>query len=262
MKKITGFLLVLLAAALIGGCIDYTEILELNADGSGTMSMQVVVHKKFFDAFDQMMGSVPDTSVKSDSNDYGMFKREDIEKQIADSKLKIKLVDFTQQNTDSTLISNVKFSFTDFSDMMKMSQQMGKAEVPEEESPKKKVTFLKSTDGLWNYARDFQDSSMNMMMEGLSDTSALSAQNPTAEGDSTTDSLAQGFGNAMAEMSKTMAKMMVSAFSDCHMRMAVKFPGKIVKTNATKVEGNTAIWEYKLNEIPKAPKQLEASVQM
>jgi len=32
---------------------------------------------------------------------------------------------------------------------------------------------------------------------------------------------------------------------------SVTFPGKIIESNATRVEGKTAIWEYKLSEMQK-----------
>jgi hypothetical protein len=262
MRKAVGIVLVLIAVALIGGCIDYSELLELNADGSGTMAMQFTVHKKYFDAFGKAMGmESSDSSSNSDSSAYNLFKREDFEKQIAEKKLNVKLLDFSQKATDSTLMSIVKFSFKSIKDMMTVSSQMGKQDMSVEPAPERKVVFEKQDAG-WHFLRDFQDSSFNTMMDGMLDTTALNTSPETTkpEGDSTADSMSQAFGEAMQDMSKMMAKMMLKAFSDCHVQLAVKFPGKIVKTNATKVEGNTATWEYKLMDIPKAPKQLEATI--
>jgi hypothetical protein len=33
------------------------------------------------------------------------------------------------------------------------------------------------------------------------------------------------------------------------MRFSITFPGKIIETNATTIDGNTAIWEYTLKEL-------------
>ena len=81
MTRFLILLLALLLALFVAGCIDYDEVLELNADGSGTLAMHVVIYKHSFEAFSRMMSSFgADSSQASaaaiDSAMFSMFKRE------------------------------------------------------------------------------------------------------------------------------------------------------------------------------------------
>ena len=50
------------------------------------------------------------------------------------------------------------------------------------------------------------------------------------------DEMMEGFAAGMEAMTEGM--------KNAHLKIAVTFPGEIVESNATKIEGKTAIWEY------------------
>ena len=95
-------------------------------------------------------------------------------------------------------------------------------------------------------------------------TKTESASLDTAESaDSLVEPLVEAIDTMMAQMGTMMtgmADMMTKAFKNHKMRMTVKFPGKVVESNATSTNGNTAVWEYKFTDMAKAPKQLQATI--
>ena len=272
MTRFLILLLALLLALLVAGCIDYDEVLELNADGSGTLSMHLVIYKHSFEAFSQMMSSFgADSSQESsgaiDSAMFSMFKREDLEKKLKESKSGVKLLDFKEQRTDSTVIYDIRYAFNDIKEMLAISDNMGKEAMMGEPATGPEVIFSKDKSGSWHYTREFAASSLGDMMQSEPDTSTVAIQSPHSETNKPDDSfsvaMTQSFDTATAQMGSLMtgmAGMMTQAFANRTMRMTVKFPGTVVESNATKTSGNMTVWEYKFTDLSKAPKQLQAVI--
>jgi uncharacterized lipoprotein YehR (DUF1307 family) len=280
MKRFLPLTLALVCALFIAGCIDYDETLELNADGSGTMGMHLAVYIKELEAIDEMMGSVSEDSTQ-DTATVTLFTREDLEKKLKEHKSTVRLIDFKEQRSESTLVYDFKYSFKDLQEMLKISEQMGKNEMmggqeselgSEQESEPSgasesvpEIAFRKDKSGQWQYEREFQAASMGEMMPPAADsTMAESPGLDSAEaGDSLTEPLVEAIDTMVAQMGTMMtgmAEMMTKAFANHKMRMTVKFPGTVVESNATSTNGNTAVWEYKFTDMAKAPKQFKATV--
>jgi len=272
MKRFLPLTLALLCALFIAGCIDYDETLELNADGSGTMAMHVTVYKKYFQAMSEMMGSLSADSAQ-DSAMFKLFTREDLEKKLKEHKSTVKLLDFKEQQSESTVVYDVKYSFKDLQEMLQISDQMGKSEMmgepgselASEPSSKPEITFRKDKSGQWLFVRGFEASSMGEMMPMEEESSKPeSASLDTAQSrDSLLVPLAEAIDTTMAQMGSMMSgmtEMMTKAFANHKVRMTAKFPGTVVKSNATSTNGNTATWEYKFTDLSKAPKQLQATI--
>jgi hypothetical protein len=265
MKRFFALFLALSTALLIAGCFDYDEVLELNADGSGTLALHLVVYKHYFEEISDMMSAMSEDSTE-DSSMFTLFKREDLEKELAKRKSTVKLIDFKEQVTDSTVVYDVKYAFTDLQEMMAISEEMGRQDMmAEEPTSTPKVAFAKDKAGLWRFSREFEGSAMSSMMPGAEDTAAV--EPPSLDTTEATDSLSAAFAEGvdtmmgqMGSMMTGMVGMMTKAFGDHRMRMTVKFPGTVTESNATKISGNTAIWEYKFVDMGKAPKQLEAVI--
>ena len=280
MKRLLPLTLALLCALFIAGCIDYEETLELNADGSGTMAMHLAVYIKDIEAIDEMMGSSSVDSTQ-DTATFTLFTREDLEKKLKERKSTVKLLDFKEQRSESTLVYDFKYSFKDLQEMLEISEQMGKnemtggsgsemmtepdSELGSEPPGKPEITFSKDKSGQWQYARKFEAAGMGEMMPVAEDSSK--PENPSLDSaesiDSLVEPLVEGVDTMMAQMGSMMtgmADMMTKAFANHKMRMTVKFPGTVVESNATSTNGNTAVWEYKFTDMAKAPKQLQATI--
>lgn len=268
MKRFLPLMLALLCALLIAGCIDYEETLELKADGSGTMAMHLTVYKKYFEVMSEMMASFSADSVQ-DSSMFKLFTRKDLEKKLKERKSTVKLLDFKEQMTESTVVYDLKYSFKDLQEMIEISGQMGKNEMMggsgSEPTSKSEITFRQDKSGQWQYARGFEAADMGEMIQPEEDTSEPESASLDTAGsaDSLAEPLAEAFDTAMAQMGSLMTgmtEMMTKAFANHKMRMTVKFPGTVVKSNATSTNGNTAVWEYKFTDLTKAPKQLQATI--
>lgn len=276
-RMLLGGLIIAMALAVLG-CIDYAETLELNADGTGTMTTHMVMHKKYFEEL-ASLGQMSDSASAADM--FTFVKREDIEKKVKTTKGKVKLLDFKETTTDSTVAYDMKFSFTDLQEMLQVSGNMGDGEEMAAPAVKREVKFAKQASGNWLFTRDFADSAAAQMMQtpepGEVDDSEEAAESEELtesfegsdepdraddvyESMEVMDSLGEAMGDAVNDMGEMMTTMMETAFAGRKIILTVKFPGQIVETNATRTEGNAAIWEYSFVELMKAPPQLRALV--
>ncbi len=251
MKKTLGLILVFTAAMLAAGCFDYAERIEFNADGSGTLLQHMVMYKDGFAGLMEMAGEmVPDSA--QDSTMFSFIKRTDIETKLAAAK-GVKLIDFKEIQSDSTATYDIKYSFTDLQEVLRVTSNLGGSDMMEGMSSEKIANFVKDGADGWKFTRDFGDSSMEDFLNP--------AAEPVAEEDSSgegTDSLAAE--DPFSGMAKMMQTMIMKALANRTVKVTVKFPGKIAESNATKVEGSEATWEYKLVDMGKAPRSLEAVI--
>lgn len=258
MKQLLHVAMILTAVICLAGCFDYAERIELNADGSGTLLQHMVLSKEGFKGMLQMMQSfAPDSSAESnaDSNMFSFVKRADIEKKLADNKGGVKLLDFKETQTDSAAIYDIKYSFTKLDEMMKISNNMnmGESDMMGDMMPKKSIFWSKDDKGNWNFSREFGDSSMSKVMHPGPDPTAEEVP-PSDEADSV--QAEDPFGG----MGKMMEMMFKQAFAGHTVKLSVKFPGSIVESNATRINGSEATWEYKLSDLTTAPSKIQAVI--
>ncbi len=251
MGKVFRLLLVFAMAIAAAGCFDYAERMEFNADGSGTLHQHMVMYKGGFTGLMEMMGEMVPDSVQ-DSSMFSFIKRADIEKKLENVK-GVKLVDFKELQSDSTATYDIKYSFTNLEEMMSVTANMGGDEMMEGMVPKKGALFEKQASGNWKFVRDFGDSSM----ENFLNPPAEPAADETPSGGES-DSLSGE--DPFSGMAKMMHAMLMQAFANRTVKLTVKFPGKIAESNATKIDGSEATWEYKFIDMGKAPRSLEASI--
>ncbi len=242
----------LITVFVLVGCFDYSETLNLAADGSGTLEQNMVFYKEYLGGLMDMMQAFSDDST-ADTAGMSMMQRADVEKALAKYKGKIKLLDFKETSTDSTVDYRIKYAFTDLTAMMAAAREVGKEDpsmsedspfATDEEPERKaeKVEFVR-TNGGWKFSREFGDSSMGDLM-----------------GAGAPDSTPEDSATGMDGMAKMMENMMLKMFADRKVKLTVKFPGQVTAANATLISGNQATWEYKLMDISKAPRFMEATI--
>src|SRR5690606_18962089 len=195
------------------------------------------------------LGQMSDSANAADM--FTFVKREDIEKKVKTTNGKVKLLDFKETTTDSTVAYDMKFSFTDLQEMLQVSGNMGEAEEVAAPAVKREVKFVKQASGDWLFTRDFADSAASQMMQSpepteseepaesgeVTESSEGSDEPDTAAGEyesaEIVDSLGQAMGDAVNDMGDMMTTMMETAFAGRKIVLTVKFPGQIVETNAT-----------------------------
>ncbi len=256
MKKLMVGLILTCLALFACGCIDYSELLEINADGTGTMTLQMVMHKSYFEGL-MALAEMSDSTADTPDSVFSFMKRKDLEDRTKASNGKVKLIDFKENISDSTIAYEVKFSFTDLQEMLAVSGDVGQDESMAAPRFKRDVKFVKESSGNWHYSRALGDSTMNPFAQpqGSEESESVDPEPATAE-----DSLAQGMAEGMKDMGKAMMQMFEGAFAGRKIKLAVKFPGDIIESNATSTEGRTAIWEYAFMDLFNAPPKLTAVV--
>ncbi len=252
MIKLSRLILIAALGLSAAGCFDYGERIELNADGSGILTQHMVLYKGGLDGLMQMMQAFSQDST-DDSSMSSFINRAEVEKKLVSSKSDVKLLDFSETQTDSTMVYDIKYSFKDLASMMQVTEDMNQTEMLESAVPKKDASFAKGADGNWIFTREFGDSAMSNIM-GLQSDSLTKEISPNNEADTAIVE------NPFDQMGKMMEMMMKQAFADRTLKLTVKFPGTIVESNATKIDGNEATWEYKLIDAAKAPNFLRAVV--
>ena len=290
-----------LAGLLCAGCIDYTEKLSLNPDGSGEISMHFVVDKSYTEelrALSRQMGMEDEDPMSALTDE--ICPEEELRASL-DSLGGLELLRYDMQETEETLTLDLAFRFASQEDFRKLAWACPEGdEDPQAAADEWSFTYVKQDDGLWLYSRDFAyaaqqgDDMFGAMQDDASWTgedeeyaepddeqpSGDEADTDTAEADepdealTDPEALARMFEEmaasgdtigvaemqAMAALYESMQRMSESA-SQHRVRIEVKFPGRIVESNATRTQGQVAVWEYTLDRLQEAPGVIEASIE-
>lgn len=255
MKAIGRMIPALLVLGMFIGCVDYDERLTLNSDGSGRIEMRMAVDMESYET----IRSLSDDMGDSDSP-FAELDRVRIERSLKESGSKAKLEQYSEHEEGGDKVWEIAFSFKSTDDLVDISRAMDdeEGEVP--------FTFEKISGGGWLFRRDLEQqggssSSSYSMGEGgmeIPDMGEIDPQNFDPE-----KMQAQ-----MEEMMKNMEKMQKQVEShqakieeesvNRHIRFSVEFPGDVVESNATKVQGKTAVWEYRFNDLQKMNGEIPA----
>lgn len=271
--------LVLLAAVAMMGCFDYQEFMVLNKDGSGTLEMRLAMDMAMIEGMEAMAESFGAEEVEEPVEEEEFISKNNIEKYLKENDAGVKLLSYEELEEEGMKVWKIKYSFEDlnsihhitgslnedFDQMDDFAEDEPAAEEEDDDTPE--LSFAQQDDGTWLFERgmDTGDQMPGMGMEGdmgmMDDTGDVDYEEepyddqPAEEEEemSGDDTTAMGdFAKQMEEMSRMMSKVGV--------KLTVQFPGEVVESNATKVEGNTATWEYKMSEMGKFPDILRAVV--
>lgn len=256
---------------LASGCIDYDEVMVINADGSGTVKMHYAMSKVYFEQMDAMMQDLnPDESEASTGSPSNMFSKRDIEEALAGNDQGIKMVSFNYSETDSLYVWDMEFSFQDVNKLDSLSGALSTSEgefMPSEEGHQ---AYDKQDDGNWLFTRSLgSDESPDVgefqnpeddgdNPEEFDDQEPQEESEGGQEGNELEDGM-QEFADAMQGLGEQM-QWMAEEMKNHKIRFTVVFPRKVIDSNATNVDGDTATWEYTLDKMSEAPPKLRAVV--
>ncbi|UCG62351.1 MAG: hypothetical protein JSV52_03435 [Candidatus Zixiibacteriota bacterium] len=262
--KAAAALFVMLVLVILGGCIDYEEHLVLNRDGSGTIQMKYAVDKAYLnqlkEMYEQMAQAVPEMDIPDDPSET-MFDKAHIETVLSDENSRVKLVHYEKSENENSQLWDMKFAFQDINNI----EYLGDALSPEDEyeneygddnrdADEEVIHMLvKQDDGTLLFYRPLDDYN-----SGREDEELYYDDYGDDYGDDYSD-YDEVNGGAMGELGQQMDEG-VRQLGDHITRVAegmenhdivfrVTFPGDILESNATRVEGRTAIWQYKLGEL-------------
>lgn len=262
MKRIILALFVV-ATMMIAGCIDYSETITLNADGSGSIKFHYGIDKAMMQQMDSLSSSLGDAGAVPGGMDEDIWTKEEIETSLKKEHPGIKLVDYREFENDDWKIWEIEFTFDNLALFEVFSTVMDEATEDAKQSEADR-TYVRQDDGLFLFTHRFHAADNSDMMAppvdfsdfdmpGITDESEDQYADESFGEDSETDveyddttDYEQGIeelGDAMTGLAEGMGSMM-SSIGKAKVRISVTFPGEIIETNATNTDGNTATWEY------------------
>jgi len=271
-------LIALLAVLVVlGGCIDYQETISFNPDGSGTLKIRYALDKQYMDQMEQMSASMStgdeEEGEEPESADDEMWTREQIEEALAGNDAGVELIDYSVGEEDGWKVWQMEFSFknlADFQDATRNLLDESESEAGESDLDR---SYTEQDDGTWLYMYDMGGGgdSEDLDLSGMDMSEEDSMEMPNAEemaeamkqmqeamkeysqegddvmgGDANPEE-----GEKQEQMDEAMENLgeglesMFAGMGKASVKITATFPGKIIESNATSVEGNTATWEYK-----------------
>ncbi|MFH1893888.1 MAG: hypothetical protein ABIK83_14545 [Candidatus Zixiibacteriota bacterium] len=264
------------ALIMVGGCIDYQETLKFNEDGSGTLKIRYALDKQYLNEMEQMgekMGG--EESEEPENADEDMWTREEIEEALKVEDTGVELIGYEASEDEEWKIWVIEFSFDNLADFEMLSRSLNAEADEDGEQADIDRSYTRQDDGTWLYQHDFGG---GMGEEGGSsqfDTSDMDSDDSDAEDMPTAEELAEAMkqmqeamqeysdedeegedanpeaGEQEEQMEEAMQNLssglesMFAGMENARVKVTAEFPGKIIESNATSVDGNTATWEFR-----------------
>lgn len=276
-------------ALLAAGCLDYEETLVINKDGSGTVKMRYGLAMEYIKQMEAMSGAVAemmagmgDTTGGEEAgiDDIGqMFDREAIDAQLTQHPdYGLQLLEYDVKETDDARVWTITFAFRDINRLYGLydilyPEDEGEAVEAGKGPDDMPAVFTEQPDGTWLFLRDLDEGDEAEDSEEMADYPMTYPEDEAEQGgmESETDFddinpeelKALGMSDSMIQAMQAMQKMaqtMTEQAASKTIVFRVQFPGDIVESNATRVEGNTAIWEYSLEDFDKGKTVQRATI--
>lgn len=248
---------IILIAVLFTGCFDYEETMVFNEDGSGTITMKYSVEKAYIEQmqqmYKQMAEGMPGVEIPEDPFSE-MFDKENIEASLAENNNEVTLVDYVVTETENARVWDMKFAFQDINNLDKLYEAVSPEDeytyVEESEEPAEELFALvtKQDDGSYLYLRPMDDMEMEEDQESEEDYYPEAESEEDYSGSESEEEYAEQLDAGIEQLTESVNSM-AESMGNHTMVFKVTFPGKVVESNATKIDGNTATWIYKFNEM-------------
>lgn len=275
MWRRVGMVFVVLMAGLTAGCFDYEEELVLNKDGSGRISFHYAIEKEYLRQMEELtksMQAMMGADTSEVESPFAEWSEESIREVLAEGEGGVELVSYQAGEDEAVQTWDMKFAFEDVNRMgevwMALYPDDGDEFEDEEYAVEEEAAgeeelmllFTQQDDGTWLFRRpldmddemgeepdeygyddagEYEDADVYGDAEEHGEVDEYGEPGGETEGESAADSFAQDLEAGMKEM-----------FAGHRIRFAVTFPGKVIESNATSVEGNTAVWEFAVEEVP------------
>lgn len=270
MKKRIIFLLAF-CLLLMAGCFDYEQTMVLNKDGSGTVKVHYAVGKVYLEQIKQMSEAMAEQSGGSTQpkDPAGtMFSKSEIEETLKARNAGIKMLAYETSETDESRVWDMEFSFDDVNKLDALFDALSPDD--EEYSPPAdtEAIYTRQPNGTWLFSQPFIDKDIEgeeVDEYGYEDSEDYYDENYEEEyadeynDDDISDLDMKEAAEAIENWSEEMKKL-VESMANRKIRITVDFPGDILESNATSTAGNSATWEYSIEETQDAPEKLRAVI--
>lgn len=252
MRRFITTALAVCLAVFTTGCFEIEQDINLQKDMSGTANLKIgidfepmiVIMAQIGREMEGKKGPVTKAEIEKAKADFKKNAkkeqsgkpaamtdddRREIEKELPKG---IKLLDFDVKESDFAIVSNFKFGF----DKLKNLVEVKLPSKDEGGDPSKKNLIDNPFEGL------------EVIEKGQMLTIQTKPLNPSEEVKKET----QDGGPPVDDDTK---KMMEDAFKNLRVAYKINAPFEIVSHNATRKEGNTLVWEYKMKDFERMEKE-------
>jgi len=242
----------------------------------------------------QQMGLPPEEAGASSSK---MFDKTEIEKALGAEESGIVMTSYEESVTDSVRHYKLNFSFKDINKLYYLytavypddeeeypnegypGEEYAGQESPDETDEVPPTMFAVQDDGTWLFQREMGDEQMNEEEGGPSGMSQEETEAYYSDDESESGSddevdfsalsgmmdqegMEEALGGLGAEMQGLGEQMqnMAAQMGKHHIRFTVSFPGSVVESNATSFDGNTAVWDLKLDQLQQGLSSMRAVI--
>lgn len=271
MMRYAGIVFLLVAVVLVSGCFDYAEKLVIKADGSGQMTVHYAMDKEYLEQMEQMRLELVELLGGEDTAGGAlteMWSEELVRAALQEQGQGAKLLTYEESENETSRMWDMTFSFEDINQLHvvmdalyedqedEFEEDIGAADEPDE-TPE--LIYVQQDDGTWLFTRPMGDDESDIAEEFYDEEDAGyddDFDDDYAEEDTEDASYEEDDMSAAAD---EMTEELTAMFEGHSVKVEVVFPGKVIESNATHVDGNTAVWEYALTEIEQV-KELRAVI--
>ncbi len=278
--------LALVAIVSLSGCIEYKEKVSLNKDGSGTVNIHFALSAEYLKQMNELMKMTAKFSGEEagEIEQPTMIASENaIEEFLASSKSNVKLLEYNSPDSGVGGAVDAKFSFSSLAELDIAAASLFPDDNPSEgmeETPEgieeTSASYVKQDDGTWLFSRAMQNDGggAGRMTGGMDDGEESTGDEIGYEGQFDGDEGAEDGDDDDGNMNLTaenfagtdleaMAREMERAATDTEnpaIVFAITFPGKVLESNATSIDGSTATWSFTLQQISESLLTMTARV--
>lgn len=268
--------LTLLASLILSGCVKYKERVSLNKDGSGTVDVHFTVSDEYFkqmESLAQMTAKMAGGKTEKVEPPKIIASRQEIEAFLKQADAGVKLLEYNQPDSSSGTV-DARFSFTSVAGLDIAASSLFPDEDPlgEDDKGAPTASFVKQDDGTWLFTRMMEPDSESV--EGMGDEGAFDEDGEYGEmgyGDEDGQGDDEGYSDSVNVSAEdfagtdmeALAKDMEKAATDTEhpaITLSVTFPGKVLESNATSIDGATATWSFTLQQISANPAPMTAKI--
>lgn len=298
-QRLLTFLLATTALLSVTACLEYEEVLTLNADGSGHIVLHISVDRQILNQMEGIANPEAGPSDEAPGDTRALCSEDDIRAALQALGSGLELVTYKETDTEEQLAYDIEFNFGDYDDFRDLNDVCPEEGVDSEAESQFDFSYEEQPDGSWLFTRRFggMDASTEELADDPYDQVAAwddeaepagvavdttedgdlpepldlaglaeklkglgdALKGANAAGSGESDSLAGRLSEALTGITAGV-QMMAQDAKDDVVRLVVHFPGDVIESNGTAEDAGTVIWEYTLDAMARAPKSATAKV--
>lgn len=148
----------LLAAATLmttTACLDYEEVLTLNADGSGSISLHISMDKRVLNRMQSMAGPHANPTEESPQSLEEICSEDEIRAALEAMGSGLELVTYKETDNEEQLSYEIAFKFSDYDDFRDLNDVCPDEPASGDDDNQFDFSYTQQPDGSWLFARSF-----------------------------------------------------------------------------------------------------------